>query len=128
MVWDKTLETGIQKVDEQHKELFRRIELLTDTKNAKRTYEMLEFLEEYVHVHFRDEEALQAQSGYPKAAQHSAYHAAFVETIRQLKKKLQSEGDTLLNKLEVNKTVFDWLKNHILVQDKEFARYYKSIK
>jgi len=90
MVWDKTLETGIQKVDEQHKELFRRIELLTDTKNAKRTYEMLEFLEEYVHVHFRDEEALQAQSGYPKAAQHSAYHAAFVETIRQLKKKLQS--------------------------------------
>ncbi|NLM83947.1 MAG: hemerythrin family protein [Clostridiales bacterium] len=128
MLWDKTLETGIESIDAQHRELFRRIDMLSDKSNDKKTVEMLAFLEEYVHVHFRDEEALQARSKYPKAAEHKGYHAAYVDIIRKLKERLQNEGDTLLLKLEVNKQVFGWLRDHILVHDKEFARYYRSLK
>ncbi|HHT16866.1 MAG TPA: bacteriohemerythrin [Papillibacter sp.] len=128
MLWDKTLETGIESIDAQHKELFRRIDLLTDQKNEKRTYEMLEFLEEYVRIHFNDEQALHQKSKYPKAAAHKSYHDAYVDIIKKLKERLKSDGDTLLVKMEVNKTVFGWLKDHILVHDKEFSRYYRSQK
>jgi hemerythrin len=27
---------------------------------------------------------------------------------------------------KINKTVFDWLKNHIMVHDKDFGAYYKA--
>jgi hemerythrin len=128
MLWDKTLETGIESIDAQHKELFRRIDMLSDKNNDKKMVDMLAFLEEYVHVHFRDEEALHLKSKYPKAAEHKSYHAAYVDIIKKLKERLKSEGDTLLVRLEVNKTVFGWLKDHILVHDKEFSRFYKNAK
>lgn len=128
MLWDQSLETGIKQVDDQHKELFRQIDILLDVSKANRVNETMNFLDSYIVKHFSDEQKLHLQSNYPKAILHKGYHDNYVITFRQLKSKLQREGSGLLNTMEVNRVVVDWLKNHILVHDKEFAQYYRSVK
>ena len=53
-LWNAGLETGIPKIDEQHKELFRQIETLMDKTNSDRLQETIDFLGNYVVKHFND--------------------------------------------------------------------------
>jgi len=127
MLWMKSLETGIEKIDEQHKELFRQIDMLLDPHNANRHREVIDFLGGYIVKHFTDEQKMHTESKYPKAATHRKYHDDYVTVFRVLKDKYIKEGPTPANNMEINKTVVGWLKDHILVHDKEFAAYYKSL-
>ncbi len=126
MLWNKNLETGISEIDAQHKELFRQIDILMDVKNDKRIKETLNFLSDYILKHFSDEEKMHRASNYPKAAMHKGYHDNYVKVFKQLKSKVETEGEVLTNKLAVSSNVVDWLKNHIMVHDLEFAKYYKT--
>ena len=126
MAWDKLLETGIPQIDMQHKELFRQVDSLLDIKNQNRFQETLSFLERYVVRHFGDEQRMQAESKYPKAAAHKTLHDNFVRTFGGLKEKFAREGHTATNNIELHKTTMSWLKDHILVQDKDFAEHYKT--
>lgn len=126
MQWTKQLETGIPNIDEQHKELFRQIDVLLDMQRKDRIADTLDFFDGYVRKHFSDEQIMQATSHYPRAAEHKKYHEGFVTTFRELKGKYNKEGPTLTNKMAVNKTLIGWLKDHILVQDKDFAEFYRG--
>lgn len=61
--WDNNLATGIVNIDNQHKELFDRInKLLIAMKEGKGKDEVigtLNFLEDYVIKHFTEEEEIQ---------------------------------------------------------------------
>jgi hemerythrin len=127
MQWTKQLETGISSIDEQHKELFRQIDILLDASNKDRIAETLDFLGDYVKKHFGDEQVMHAKSKYPKAAEHKKYHDAFVITFKSLKDTYNREGPTLANRMAVDKTLIGWLREHILVQDKDFAAFYKNL-
>jgi hemerythrin len=128
MLWSKSFETGIEKIDEQHKELFNRIDALMDQGNKDRIKETIEFLGSYIVTHFNDEQKMQAESKYPKAVTHKGYHDAYVVSFRQLKDQFLKEGHTLATSQAINKNVIGWLKEHIMIHDKEFATYYKSLK
>ncbi|MDR1651202.1 MAG: bacteriohemerythrin [Synergistaceae bacterium] len=128
MLWTKSLETGIAKIDEQHKELFRQIDMLLDPKNTNRHAEVINFLDGYIAKHFSDEQRMQADSKYPKAAAHKSYHDGYIVSFRKLKETYLKEGPTAQNNMAVNKSVVGWLKEHILVHDKEFAEYYRAVK
>jgi methyl-accepting chemotaxis protein len=126
-LWNKSLETGIELIDEQHMELFRQIEILLDSGKAGRVNETLDFLEKYIAKHFSDEQDMHVKSKYPKAAKHKKYHEAYKVTFHDLKEKYIKEGPTMANNIAVNKTVIGWLKDHIMVQDKDFAAFYKEL-
>jgi len=126
MIWNKNLETGIALIDDEHKELFRMIDDLVDAKQPDRIRKAINFLSDYIKIHFRDEEKLHADSKYPKAIIHKGYHSGYIRAFTTMKNKLEQEGENLQNKMAVTKNVMDWLKNHILVHDLEFARYYKQ--
>ena len=126
MIWNKSLETGIEMVDQQHKQLFDQIDILMDTKNKERIDTTLGFLGQYIIKHFTDEQMLHLKSKYPKAAIHRGYHDNFIAVFKQLKEKYEKEGQSLMTVLEINKTVMNWLKEHILIHDMEFTRYYKA--
>jgi hemerythrin len=128
MIWTSSLETGIVKIDEQHKELFRQIDILMDRGKDDRINDTIKFLGEYVVKHFNDEQTMHLSSKYPKAAEHKKMHADFVAAYGKMKQEyLQAtETNKLPAILKINKTVMDWLKNHILIHDKEFATYYKA--
>jgi hemerythrin len=126
MLWTKSLETGIAKIDEQHKELFKRIDALMDSGNKDRFKETIDFLEGYIVIHFNDEQKMHLDAKYPKAAVHKKYHDGYVGEFRKLKEQFLKEGHTLATSQAINKNVIGWLKDHILVHDKEFATFYKG--
>lgn len=125
MLWNKSLETGIPKIDEQHKELFRAADILVDRNQADRVAKTLEFLKGYVAKHFSDEEIMHRINNYPKAMTHKQYHVAFTKTFQELHKEyVNAPGSKLLVTMNINKVVIGWLKDHIMVHDKEFAVFY----
>ncbi|MDR1545467.1 MAG: hemerythrin family protein [Deltaproteobacteria bacterium] len=124
MIWTKSLETGVAKIDEQHKELFRQVDILVDRNQANRVESTLNFLSSYVAKHFSDEEVLQRINLYPKADFHKKLHVDFTKTFKDLYAQYKSAGNKLLVVLSINKAVIGWLKDHIMTHDKEFAEFY----
>jgi hemerythrin len=128
MLWNDSLKIGLPKIDEQHQELFRQVEMLMDRTKADRISTTISFLGDYVVKHFIAEQALQASVSYPKAESHKKLHDDFTSRFRLLKKKFE---DSIENRrfevvTEINRTAISWLKEHILIQDKDFADYYKN--
>jgi hemerythrin len=127
MLWNSNLETGIPAIDAQHKELFRQVDILFDQSKKDRVPQTLKFLGEYVGKHFNDEQVLQAKSNYPKALAHKKMHTDFVAAFKKMKQEYDADPSSLTILLKINRAVADWLKNHIMIHDKEFAAYYKSL-
>jgi hemerythrin len=122
------LETGIPAIDDQHKELFRQVDILLDNSKADRVPQTLKFLGEYVKKHFGDEQAMHLKSKYPKTAEHKKMHADFVAAYTKMVEEYTADSpNKLATLLKINKTVLDWLKHHIMIEDKDFATYYKGL-
>ena len=132
MEWQRYYETGIPNVDEQHKELFRQVGILVDYDSKKEKQERIEetlaFLGEYVLKHFGTEEMMQKMLKYPKAEQHKEMHDQFVQTFIQFKNEFEVEGGSMLVLMKLTKIVTDWLKEHIMKQDKDFGVHYQVIR
>ena len=128
--WRSDLETGIAKIDNQHKEIFRRInDFLAACEQGKGKDELektLAFLTDYVQIHFKDEEDLQIQSKYPDYEAHRKQHQDFRKNIIEVQNKLKAEGASLATVLLVNRIVVNWLVAHIGRVDKAFAEYLKK--
>ncbi|MDR1048245.1 MAG: hemerythrin family protein [Synergistaceae bacterium] len=128
MLWNKNLETGVPAIDIQHKELFHQIDILSDNNNKDRFPQTVKFLGDYVKKHFADEQALHAKANYPKAEQHKKMHVEFAAAFEKMRKEYEADSLNLTILHKITKTVFDWLKTHIMVHDKEFAVFYTSKK
>jgi hemerythrin len=124
MIWTKSLETGVPKIDEQHKELFKQVDNLVDKTQTGRVETTLNVLKGYVAKHFSDEEILQRVSAYPKADGHRKLHDDFSKTFRELYGQYQAATNKQPVVLSINTAVVAWLREHIMKHDKEFAAYY----
>ncbi len=126
-VWTSALAVGVNQIDEQHKELFRRINALIDAasqgKGKGEIGSVVDFLSDYVVSHFRDEEKLQIKSGYPGYQSHRAAHVKFMQDFTTLKKEFAQQGATSAMVIAVQRRVGDWLVNHIYKTDKELGSY-----
>jgi len=124
--WGAYLATGIEEVDSQHRELFRRLNAFLDACDAgKETGEilgMLQFLDDYVIVHFSDEERLQEKYDYPDRARHKQYHREFVRHLADLKRRFILDGPTPLLVKELNRHLVGWLLHHIAEKDRDFGQ------
>lgn len=124
MYWSKSMECGIPRIDHQHKQLFRQVESLLHGDKPERVLELFEFLEEYVVGHFAYEESMHAKAGYPKADIHRKSHADFIKTFSALRKEYERSGHTLMSLLEVNRVAVAWLKEHVMGEDMDFAKFH----
>jgi hemerythrin len=128
--WDSTLETGYERIDNQHKQLIdalnRIIEASKSGKGNDEVFRTLEFLTGYTILHFADEERLQLQYDYPDYFIHKRYHDEFKITVRELTKRLAEEGPTEEMVELVTTSIGDWLLNHIKGDDFRMAAYVKS--
>ncbi|MDR2740544.1 MAG: hemerythrin family protein [Treponema sp.] len=128
--WDKSLETGNQMIDTQHKQLFLAINNLIHTyesgKGKDELKRSLDFLNDYTIKHFFDEEQLQQQYKYPDFENHKKYHEGFKKEVRDLSVELIMKGvsDSLLKDVQVK--IGDWLVTHIKGQDIKVAAHIKS--
>ncbi|WP_148410638.1 bacteriohemerythrin [Murimonas intestini] len=129
--FDKSLETGNELIDTEHKELIARVNKLTDAcaagKEKNIAVQTLDFLMDYTEYHFRDEEKLQEENGYPLLESHKVQHGRFVRAVEELKEMLEEEeGPSDAFVAAVKKNVVDWLLNHIQVWDKQVAQFIRE--
>ena len=128
IVFDKSLETGNELIDSQHRELIARVNKLTEEcavgKEKNVAVQTLDFLMDYTVIHFADEEKLQAEHNYSLLDQHKEQHAAFVKAVDELREMLEEEeGPSEAFVEAVKKNVVDWLVIHIQGWDKKVAEF-----
>ena len=127
--WTEALSLGVAEIDEQHKELFRRVDQVLAGLAAGDRSEisrLLDFLGQYVVVHFGAEEGLMRSRAYPDFPMHKAEHDRFLEDLAALHEEHRAQGPTEVLVSRVNRQVADWLRVHILGTDAVLARWLRS--
>jgi hemerythrin len=130
--WDRSFETGIQEVDEQHLKLVALVnrfgEFATENSLSKaKARAALEELTEYTSYHFGQEERLMKRVGIDLEhfEQHHAQHQRFIRDLREFAVALESGSEGLSKQLL--DFLVQWLVYHILGRDQNMARQLRSI-
>lgn len=126
MIWTDSLETGIPVIDEQHKTIFRQTDMLLDDARKGEVPEVFAFLTVYVARHFSFEQAMHAKTLYPGAKAHKKVHADFVKKFKELKREYKTSGHNLRAIMRVKRFIVEWLKEHIMGHDMDFADFMKG--
>lgn len=126
--WSDKYSVQIEIIDKQHKHLFEIINELYTAFNEKNTHEklaiILEKLIEYTKYHFSEEEKYFNQFDYEDSKAHIQKHNEFFETV--LKLKNESGKKELMVTYQLMSFLRNWLVDHILVQDHEYMKCFKS--
>jgi hemerythrin len=129
--WDKSLAVGVKIIDEQHRELFRRVNTLLDSLmkgDAKPEVEkVMAFLGQYVVDHFAAEERLMAHYKYPTQDFHKGQHAGFVAKFVELKKTFEEKGAVSEVSIALNRFVCTWLREHIAGSDRALGKHLAAV-
>ncbi len=124
--WSDNLKTGIEDVDNQHKELINRVNSLLkasrEGKGEKEIDKTIEFLSDYVITHFQTEEKYMEKYNYPEYDEHKRIHKEFVENFKELVKN----KDSLSFQVKLQVQVGEWLINHINGVDIKMAKYLRD--
>ena len=130
VLWDEELATGIELIDNQHREIFRRVDILLDAcKEHRGKVEVggfLNFLEDYVVEHFSAEENIQRHFQYPGYAAHKKLHEEFIKSVDGLREQFEREGPSLMMVVNTSQVVVDWFVKHIRKVDKALAEFLKT--
>lgn len=128
--WTEDLAMGVAEIDDQHKELFRRInqllEACTQRQGKDAVGKIIEFLGSYVVEHFGSEERYMAIYGYPESAVHHEQHSQFIRSFQELKDKFETDGPGVHIIIMTNRTVVGWLTGHIRRMDKSLGEFLRT--
>ena len=123
--WSRQYEIGNDLIDQQHQELFRRINAFHDLWLAQREVQaiavLLNQLIAYAEMHFQNEEAIMRDAGFPRLEEHQAEHEAMVETIFRLRQTFEQNNGRI--EMDTIKFVKSWLIEHIVRNDYLFRDF-----
>jgi hemerythrin len=123
--WNEKFETGHSLMDAQHRMLIsyvNRLEELSGNTNPSREeaelfLRFIEFLEDYVMMHFKEEEECMYRFRCPAHKDNQRAHSEFLDFFRGFKLQFKIEG----YRPDLVKELFDacvaWIKRHILLID-----------
>jgi hemerythrin len=130
-IWNSSLETGHELIDNQHKQLVAAVNKLLDAcrngQGAEEVATTMDFLTGYTIKHFSDEEKLQREYDYPDYLTHKRLHDDFKVVVGDLTKRLIREGPTEEIIEEVSASIGDWLVNHIKGDDFRLAAHIQML-
>lgn len=128
VLWKDEYKVGIDKIDEQHHQLFDKIEQLLEIaksgdrrSNQKKCMEIIDFLVDYTVFHFNNEEELQRERKYVSYAQHVKIHTEFKNTVQAYKELLSKDFSSKTLKSFIG-TMLAWLVNHVCVCDRKILK------
>ena len=129
--WNQELETGIQVVDEQHLEFFKRLNTFIlrvkggQISGTKAAADQMDYLSYYIMMHFNTEEGYMVQCNDVKYREHQAEHKHLIFEVKALSARLKAGVSE-----EVVEDLFallsQWVHQHILTWDVEFAARYRA--
>lgn len=125
--WQDKFDTGIDDVDRDHRILADLISQLHDAfasgKGETAIGPVLAILVEYTDYHFKREEALMNQYGYPETPAHKAEHDSLKTKVYDIRNRFEAgEGSAIGNELLA--FLHFWLYFHILDVDMAFREFF----
>lgn len=120
--WKDDYRLGIEEIDIQHQNLFSIANRLNDTSDAEQLYDELMNLYRYTREHFKAEEALMRECGYPEYREHRQQHDELLDTLNQSAAEVVREPEKLA---KLQAFMAHWVVEHILNQDQKIATYLK---
>lgn len=128
----KDIETGNAKLDNDHVELFAKINDFMDAcAQGKGTDEIMatvDYLRKYTKTHFAYEENLQKSMNYPNYVQHKEFHETFIKSLEDIAKEIQTSGVTASLVGKINIRIGSALIAHIKSADVQLARFLREQK
>lgn len=128
IAWKQIYETGIVALDKEHQDLVAQInqlcEAIRDKRGDELLGEVLSMLEDYTEKHFRHEEKLMQEYGYPGLAEHQAIHQSLRDEVLKIKARSVAGTEGLAQ--ELYKLLRNWLLKHIVEVDKKYGAYLES--
>lgn len=117
IVWDGSLDTGVQLVDVQHKYLIDLInelaEAIEQNKAGSVVGEILNLLQYYTEWHFEREELCMNRYECPAAAVNEKAHAGFIETVKEFRAEYREAGGSQEIAQRMYAALTSWLVSHI---------------
>ena len=124
--WDDSLSVGISEFDAHHKRLLTMVHRLADPSEARVDPEtvsgILPEMREYATVHFKAEEKLMEEHGYPYLGDHHQEHILFIQKLVDLtagaaSKPMSADSDLLAY-------LITWWNEHILKVDMKYRGFF----
>lgn len=131
MLWKEKYRIGVELIDTQHQELFKRVESFLDVVQSKEEWQeklgeiknTMGFMQEYVVRHFADEEEFMQSINYPYLERHHEEHAKFKQAVGDYVERLQMEGYSEELVQEFGGKLMTWLILHVAAQDQKVGKY-----
>lgn len=130
--WESHYSVGIEKIDQQHKELFeigRKLDELVKTRSHSDNFSdiilaVTELLS-YTTEHFNSEEEYMQSIKYPGLEEHRIQHRKMIDYITQIDiaNIHMTQHKTLESLVEF---LGQWITNHILDVDQKYSEYQKK--
>lgn len=121
--------TGLERIDMDHQELFRRIADLRAAIRAgirSEVTETLGFVRRYVDSHFEREEREMLATAYPLYHVHRAAHGRLAREVRALETEWAKNGVTPALADSVLEALSEWFEVHVMELDAQFVRHLRA--
>jgi len=123
--WSKQYLIGNELIDAEHEELFKLVNAFhTHWAEAHTRQDIAKILNQlivYAEMHFRHEEKIMGEAGFPKLEGHQKIHEAMIDSIFRLQQSYE-DGNFHLE-MDTMKFVKAWLVEHILENDYLFRDF-----
>ena len=124
MSWKNEFSVGIQALDGEHKKIINMINALDGAigrpEEQRIVQQSLSAMAEYVGRHFRAEEDAMHLAGYKLLEPHRKTHNDFTAVVMGLARRKNLEA------AELQQILVNWLTEHILKIDKDYAESVSS--
>ena len=126
--WKDSYQTGIAKIDNQHRKLVEYLNTLYDAMKAGKGKDALadvfKGLLDYTKTHFAAEEGLMKLYRYPDYEAHKEVHDKLAAHVQNLYHQFQT--GTIGSPIQITNFLKDWLQKHILGTDQKYAPFLKD--
>lgn len=92
----------------------------------ERVVSLIDGVLDYTHYHFSEEEKLLDSMGYPAVGEQKGMHNDIIDTIQDFREK--AVNGKLIVSLSLTSELKRWFREHILIEDKKYAEYYRDNK
>jgi hemerythrin len=123
--WNPSFSVGVKLLDEQHKRIVDMCNLLISdseaTVRSETISDLLDRLTKYAAEHFRTEEQLLEEYGYPDLARQKVEHKAYRIKIVEFCQSATIHEESV--PAELRKFLHDWWIDHILNTDMKYRSF-----
>ena len=126
--WNDTFSVGVKALDMQHKKIIRMFNDLVDNASANAGSEivsrLLTTLVDYASEHFKYEEQLLRDHGYPDLQQQKDDHMQFRRQAAELCLSASQQNEKVVH--DLLNFLHDWWTDHILIEDRKYSAFFGS--